>query len=142
MDFFSEPALRELILRREGSRCFYCLKSLGPSTFVIEHVLSRPTGANGYRNLVAACISCNNRKGALSAGDFVRMLYRDGFLSEKELAQRLSQLDRLAAGELKPDVTGLFLQAESVVAGEGAASQEAAQPRDAADAQTTRAADP
>jgi len=69
MDFFSEPALRELIIKREGSRCFYCLKTLEPDTYVIEHVTSRPSGDNSYRNLVAACITCNNRKGPLCQHD-------------------------------------------------------------------------
>ncbi len=46
---------------------------------VIEHVVSRPAGGNGYRNVVAACRQYNNRKGDSDAEDFLRILYAKGF---------------------------------------------------------------
>jgi len=100
-DFFEVPANRERILAREGGRCFYCLRQLTKENHVIEHVVSRPVGSNGYRNLVAACRECNNRKKS-SADDWLRTLYREGFLDAAEFEERQSHLERLRAGELKP----------------------------------------
>jgi hypothetical protein len=103
MDFFSVPANRLLILQREGSQCFYCLRLLDQSNHVIEHVVSRPHGSNSYRNVVAACFSCNNRKGSMSAEDFLRSLYRDQYLSAEDFDGRITALQRLKIGELKPN---------------------------------------
>ncbi|MGD1083506.1 MAG: HNH endonuclease signature motif containing protein [Verrucomicrobiota bacterium] len=102
MDFFTEPANRALILHRDQNGCFYCLRALSTENYVIEHVISRPTGNNGYRNLVAACRECNNRKSDASAEDYLRGLYRDSFLTAVELQDRLLKLCQLKNGELKP----------------------------------------
>ena len=102
-DFFSTPQNRVLLLEREGHRCFYCLRQLDGQNHMVEHVRSRPHGNNSYRNVVAACIQCNNRKGATEAEDYMRALYRDGFLNEAEFQQRLAMLVKLAEGDLKPD---------------------------------------
>lgn len=102
MDFFEVPENRILILKRENFRCFYTLEKLDEKNFVIDHVLSRPDGDNSYRNVVAASREANNRKGSTAADDFLRRLFRDGFLSALEMEERLLQLSRLKAGELKP----------------------------------------
>lgn len=104
MDFFEILENRALILEREGHSCFYCLRALTAENYVIEHVVSRPAGGNGYRNVVAACRECNNRKNDSTAEDYVRMLYRESFLSAAELQDRLVKLSRLRSGELKPVV--------------------------------------
>jgi hypothetical protein len=104
IDFFTVAENRTQILLREGHRCFYCLRSLSADNQVIEHVVSRPEGNNSYRNVVAACRSCNNRKGDSDAEDFFRVLYREAFLSSDEFEQRLAHLQRLRAGELRPAV--------------------------------------
>ncbi len=104
MDFFDVRENRMLILEREKHHCFYCLRDVNKSNYVIEHVASRPEGNNSYRNLVAACRQCNNRKNDVPADEFLRGLYRDGFLEAAELQERLSQLDRLRRGELKPEI--------------------------------------
>ncbi len=104
VDFFEKPENRLAILRREANRCFYCLRTLDQSNYVIEHVSSRPDGDNGYRNVVAACRGCNNRKGSTAADDFLRELYRDGLLDAGDLQARLDVLGRLRAGELKPSL--------------------------------------
>jgi hypothetical protein len=104
MDFFGVPENRALILEREKHHCFYCLRVVNKSNYVIEHVTSRPEGNNGYRNVVAACRQCNNRKNDIPADEFLRGLYRDGFLGSPELQERLSQLDKLRRGELTPDI--------------------------------------
>ena len=102
LNFFAAPENRKLILEREDWHCFYCLAKLDENNHVIEHVVSRPEGNNSYRNVVAACRRCNNRKSDSPAEDFLRSLYREGLLSGDEFSARLSLLSRLFAGDLKP----------------------------------------
>jgi hypothetical protein len=102
MDFFDVPENRLLLLRREGSRCFYTLQGLDESNFVVEHVVSRPVGNNSYRNCVAASREANNKKGSQSATDFIRRLFREGYLNESEFLDRLQALEKLKSGELSP----------------------------------------
>jgi hypothetical protein len=102
LDFFNVPENRMKILAREVHRCFYCLRAVNSDSHVIEHIVSRPAGNNSYRNVVAACRQCNNRKNDSSAEDFFRTLYREGLLTQAEFEDRCSHLERLRAGELKP----------------------------------------
>lgn len=101
-DFFEKPVNRERILVRENYRCFYCLRQLTKDNYVIEHVVSRPTGNNGYRNVVAACRECNNRKNSSPVNEWLRTLYQEGFLGADAFRDRQASLIRLQAGELKP----------------------------------------
>lgn len=101
-DFFADAAGRLAILERDGSKCFYCLKSLDTTNYVIEHVESRPAGNNTYRNLTASCRSGNNRKKDTPADEFLRGRYRTGLLSTEELGDRLATLHRLKEGKLVP----------------------------------------
>ncbi len=104
MDFFSVPENRPFILERESHHCFYCKRSLNSENYVIEHIVSRPEGNNSYRNLVAACRECNNRKNDSSADDFLRTLYRESFLTATELQSCMEKIERLKNGELKPKI--------------------------------------
>lgn len=108
-DFFEIAEHRLLILEREGGRCFYCLRSIDANNYVIEHAVARPNGGNGYRNVVAACRQCNNRKGSTPAEDFLRTLYREKLLSADEFEGRISHLERLRAGELRPSMASKAL---------------------------------
>ena len=101
-DFFSVAENRHRILLREGHQCFYCLRKLDGDNYVIEHVVSRPAGSGSYRNVVAACRQCNNRKGSSAAEDWLRTLYREGFLDAEGFQSRVSHLERLEQGEIKP----------------------------------------
>ena len=103
-DFFDVEGNRLRIVAREGHRCFYCIRQLTDDNYVIEHVVSRPVGENGYRNVVAACRQCNNRKGSSGAEDWLRTLYREGLLDAKGFQDRVSHLERLRSGELKPEM--------------------------------------
>lgn len=76
----------------------------GTKSHVIEHVMSRPNGNNSYRNVVAACRQCNNRKEPSSAEDVLRRLYREKLLNADEFEGRTSHLERLLAGDLRPKV--------------------------------------
>jgi hypothetical protein len=102
MDFFSVPENRLAILRREGHRCFYTLRPIDENSFVVDHVVSRPAGGNGYRNVVAASREANNKKGATAAEDFLRRLFRDGYLSDAEFEDRMAALVALSEGRLRP----------------------------------------
>jgi hypothetical protein len=106
LDFFHDEKNRLLILDRENHQCFYCLREVNENNHVIEHVTSRPEGNNGYRNVVAACRECNNRKGNTPVEDFVRELYRGGFLTAEDLKDRIQKLEQLRRGDLKPILAG------------------------------------
>jgi hypothetical protein len=102
MDFFDDPANRLLLLKRENYQCFYTLQKLDKDNFIVEHVVSRPAGNNSYRNSVAASREANNKKGATSAEDFLRRLYRENILNESEFQDRIRTLAQLKDGLLKP----------------------------------------
>lgn len=102
MDFFEVEENRQLILEREGKRCFYTLEELDETNFVIDHVVSRPHGDNGYRNVVACSREANNRKGSMDADMFLFSLHRSGTLNFEQFQGRLKALDKLKAGDLKP----------------------------------------
>ena len=52
---------RKNILRRDGFRCQYCNQR---ERLTVDHVIPRSRGGRDqWTNLVAACISCNNKKG-------------------------------------------------------------------------------
>lgn len=102
-DFLRINALRHAIHAREAGRCFYCLRLLTPSMKCLDHVVPRShSGNNSYRNLVSCCRECNMQKGPCRADDFLRSLFRDRKLTERELTGRLRTLDALAAGKLPP----------------------------------------
>jgi HNH endonuclease len=104
-DFFNVEENRARILIREENQCFYCLRQLNAQNYVIEHVVSRPAGDDTYKNVVAACRQCNNRKGSSDAEEWIRILYREGFLGAPEFQERISHLQRLRDGVLKPPET-------------------------------------
>jgi 5-methylcytosine-specific restriction endonuclease McrA len=102
-DFLQTKARREAIHARERGQCFYCLRRLSARARCLDHVVPRVrTGSNSYRNLVSACAECNSQKGENTAGDFLRLIYRDGRLTAAELTGRLRALEALAAGKLRP----------------------------------------
>ncbi len=106
LDFYSDPFLRMAILKRENNRCFYSFQKITEDNFVIDHVVSKPNGDNSYMNLVATTKAMNSKKDNMTADDFLRVLYRDGLLSEDELTDRLDALERLKAGHSKPMIDG------------------------------------
>ncbi len=102
-DFLRTNALRHAIHAREAGRCFYCLRLLTPQMKSLDHVVPRAhSGNNSYRNLVSSCRECNMQKGPCRADDFLRSLFRERKLTERELTGRLRALDALAAGKLPP----------------------------------------
>lgn len=104
LDFFNEPNLHASLLVREEHKCFYCRVALSDQNYVIEHVVSRPTGDNTFKNLVAACRRCNNRKSDSEASAYLRILFREGFLSTEEFEERMGAVELLRLGKLRPTI--------------------------------------
>lgn len=102
IDYFEIQEHRRLIFEREDGRCFYTLVELDEENFVIDHVISRPKGDNGYRNVVACSREANNRKGSMDAEDFLFRQHREGVLDFDQLGNRLEALKELKAGHRKP----------------------------------------
>ena len=104
VDYFKIQENRRLIFEREEGRCFYTLVELDNENFVIDHVISRPHGDNGYRNVVACSRDANNRKGSLDAEDFLWRLHRSQHLDFNQFRDRLDAVKELKAGRLKPQM--------------------------------------
>lgn len=103
LDFSARKDLRNAIHRREGGRCFYCLRNAPRPQLCLDHVVPEVShGPGSYRNLVSCCLNCNVRKSGMPASDYLRWLYRERRLTAAELAARLRALDALASGKLPP----------------------------------------
>ena len=67
------------LLHKQGGRCYYCNMSISrhyhqgaPLEATIDHRIPRARGGtNAAINLVAACFSCNNRKGNMTSDEFI-----------------------------------------------------------------------
>lgn len=104
-DFLHSGVLRRSIHQREAGRCFYCLRRVAPRRRCLDHVVPRAKlGRNSYRNLVSACDTCNTKKRARPAQDFLRWLFRERKLNSYELRSRFRALRALKAGKLKPPI--------------------------------------
>ena len=103
LDFFKNRDYVSQILTREDGKCFYCLSYIKTENCELDHVVSQIDGGdNSYRNIVASCHKCNTRKQGMNAEDYLRSIYRKGLLSEGEFEGRLSALESLKNGDLKP----------------------------------------
>jgi hypothetical protein len=105
VDFFTGRRHLRALVRRENGRCFYCLRAIDPENCVLDHVIPQAARRdNSFRNVVASCHECNAAKSGQDAAEFLRAKYRAGLLSQSELQQRLTTLDKLQSGQLIPDV--------------------------------------
>lgn len=103
LDFYFSPKNRAAIVRRERTRCFYCLRRLQNGKRVFDHVIPKSRGGkNSYRNIVACCLECNILKRDLPATELLRRLFRLQELSFREFRERRLALRALARGHLKP----------------------------------------
>jgi len=67
---------RANVLRRDGYACVYC----GGHADTVDHVLPRSRGGGDtWLNLVAACRSCNGRKGDRTPQEAKMTMIRDAF---------------------------------------------------------------
>lgn len=66
-----------LFLRREPRRCYWCgcvLTRKGtnkPRSATIDHLLPKSRGGGRGDNIVSCCYACNNRKGDMTAEEFM-----------------------------------------------------------------------
>lgn len=68
---------RKNILKRDRNTCQYCGKR---DNLTIDHVLPKSRGGrDSWENLVAACVSCNNRKGDRTPQEAGMKLNREPF---------------------------------------------------------------
>jgi hypothetical protein len=105
IDFYSDTRYRKAIFDREDSRCFYCFRILTSENSGLDHIEPQINGEdNSYRNVVAACHSCNSSKGSTSADDYLRGLYRRGLLSSDEFEERRNKIQLIKNGAMKPDI--------------------------------------
>ena len=80
--------IRNYLLEKHGRKCFYCNKEV--STFEVEHMLPKAKGgSNRIDNLTLSCHSCNQKKGTLTAEEFIRQA-----LPAEKVAKKLKQLPK------------------------------------------------
>ncbi len=105
IDFFLGRKYVENLLHRENHKCFYCLTIIDKENCDLDHIISQANdGDNSFKNIVCTCLRCNKTKQASSAQDWVRSLYRSGFLSDGEFRERLDAIDTVQSGNLVPQI--------------------------------------
>ncbi|MES3041858.1 MAG: HNH endonuclease [Pseudomonadota bacterium] len=70
--------------RRNIVRCNYCGKGLTRTQATGDH--KQPVskgGANKQKNVVVACLDCNQRKGSMPMGTFMQIIRADGTYMSK-----------------------------------------------------------
>ena len=78
--------IRNYLLEKHKRKCFYCGKTV--SNFEVEHMLPKSRGgSNRIDNLPLSCHDCNEKKGTLTAEEFIRQT-----LPAKKAATKLKQL--------------------------------------------------
>lgn len=78
--------IRNYLLEKHKRKCFYCGKAV--SDFEVEHMLPKSRGgSNRIDNLTLSCHDCNEKKGTLTAEEFIQQT-----LPAKKAATKLKQL--------------------------------------------------
>ena len=78
--------IRNYLLEKHKRKCFYCGKTV--SDFEVEHMTPKAKGgSNRIDNLTLSCHDCNEKKGTLTAEEFIQQT-----LSAKKAASKLKQL--------------------------------------------------
>ena len=84
--------IRNYLLEKHGRKCFYCGKTV--SGFEVEHMLPKSKGgSNRIDNLTLSCHDCNEKKGTLTAEEFIRQTLPAAKVNAK--LKRLSNEKRL-----------------------------------------------
>ena len=78
--------IRNYLLEKHGRKCFYCGKAV--SDFEVEHMLPKSKGgSNRIDNLTLSCHDCNQKKGTLTAEEFITQI-----LTPRKAALKVKQL--------------------------------------------------
>lgn len=105
LDFYKDKRLLNVILQREGFRCFYTGRTITVENCYLDHVVPQSKGGdNSYRNIVACCFDANSMKNDKDADEFIRILYREELISLVEFNTLKNKLAALKAGELMPNM--------------------------------------
>ncbi len=95
-DYYTDPQKRLEILKRDGYKCFYCLREVQRDTFYLDHLEPRTSGGQNFQtNLVCSCKSCNSKKNAADAATFLRDVYRQDLLTQDEFLVQKEKLNSL-----------------------------------------------
>ncbi len=95
-DFYTDPQRRVEILKREGFKCFYCLKELQIDDFYLDHLTPRSKGGQNYKsNLITSCKTCNTKKNAIEPEKFLLENYRNGLLTQEEYQVQKDKLTKV-----------------------------------------------
>ena len=80
--------IRNYLLEKHKRKCFYCGKTV--SDFEVEHMRPKSKGgSNRIDNLTLSCHDCNEKKGTLTAEEFIQQI-----LPAKKAATKLKQLPK------------------------------------------------
>jgi hypothetical protein len=95
-DFYSDKTKRLEILKRDEYQCFYCKCALQQDNFYLDHLHPQSDGGYNWKsNLVTSCKTCNTRKNATNATDFLLENYRKSLMNQNEYLEQKSKLDNL-----------------------------------------------
>ncbi len=95
-DFYTDKTKRLEVLNRDEYQCFYCKCALQQDSFYLDHLHPKSDGGYNWKsNLVSACKTCNTRKNATNAGDFLLENYRKSLINQSEYLAHKSKLDNL-----------------------------------------------
>lgn len=71
-NLFRDQTIRDEILQACDKQCFYCFIPLSRSTMEADHLKAVASGGpHNLANAVAACQSCNRKKGSKSHREFI-----------------------------------------------------------------------
>jgi hypothetical protein len=95
-DYYTDPQKRLEVLKRDGYKCFYCLREVQRDTFYLDHLEPRTQGGQNWQsNLVCSCKNCNSKKNASDATAFFRDIYRQDLLTQEEFSSQKQKMDIL-----------------------------------------------
>jgi 5-methylcytosine-specific restriction endonuclease McrA len=86
------PITKANLLKRDNYTCQYCGRSLNLKTITVDHVLpkrprnpKRPKGKHVWKNVVASCRTCNNKKDNLTPEEASMKLLSRPFIPQKSM---------------------------------------------------------
>ena len=83
---------RQNIIWRDKNVCQYCGNDFKTSELTVDHVLPKSRGGkNTWKNLVAACVPCNQKKGAKTAVEADMHPIRKPFVPKDTILKNVSE---------------------------------------------------
>lgn len=76
-------------LERDGGRCVWCSRELRAGEASLEHIVPKLKGGPAWaENEVAACRTCNRKRGHTSPADWLRACEERGLRPDRALVER------------------------------------------------------